>query len=287
VSNGTISGVYSTLASGIFESFSTNFLQLMNPSSSLGGIISGTELTNTRSSIFFNTDSSIAFNSPGFTSRMTVKNDGDVLIPNLLGIGNTSPQSKLHVSNGSVSGADYFPSATQIVESFSTSIIQLMTPSASTASILSGTDLTNARSGMFFNADSSVSLATGGFITRLIVLKNGNTGINTATPTAMIDANGTFKLGTVGTVNSAIIKNTVTIDVGSVAANNELDVVTAIANVSTTGAVSVSPAVSLPAGLIIAWARVSSAGNITIRYRNVTGAAIDPPSTGYFIAVIQ
>jgi hypothetical protein len=288
VSNGTTSGAaYSTLASAIFESSSTSFLQLMNPSSSLGAILSGTELSTARSSIFFNTDSSIAFNSPGFTARMTVKNDGDILIPNLLGVGNTSPQSKLHVSNGSVSGAAYFPSATQIVESFSTSIIQLMNPSSGNASILSGTDLTNARSGIFFNPDSSVSFATGGFITRMTILKNGNTGINTATPSAMIDANGTFKLGNVGTVNSAIIKNTVTIDVGSVAANNELDVVTAVANVSTTGVVSISPAINLPAGIIIAWARVSSAGNITIRYRNVTGSAIDPPSISYIVAVIQ
>ena len=121
----------------------------------------------------------------------------------------------------------------------------------------------------------------------MTIAKNGNTGINTLTPAAILDANGTFKLGNVGTVNSAFIKNTVTIDVGSVAANSELDVVAAVANVSTTGVVSISPAANLPAGIIIAWARVSSAGNITIRYRNVTGSAIDPPSISYFIAVVQ
>ena len=288
VSNGITAGaVYVPTASAIFETFSSNFLQLMNPSSFASGIFSGTELSSARSSIFFNPDSSIVFSSPGFSNRMMVKNDGDILIPGLLGVGTTAPQTKFHVSRGTVGGAFYSTTATGIFESSSINLLQLMNPSTTSASIFSGTELTNNRSGINFNADSSVSFATGGFATRMMILKNGNTGISTTTPAAILDANGTFKLGTFGTVNSAIIKNTVTIDVGSVAANNELDVVTAVANVSTTGAVSVSPAVNLPAGLIIAWARVSSAGNITIRYRNVTGSAIDPIPANYIIAVIQ
>jgi hypothetical protein len=288
VSSGTVSGAqYLPSAVQIQESFSSNFLQLMNPASNISGILSGTELTNGRSGIFFNADSSIGFNSPGFSSRMTVKNDGDILIPGSLGVGNTSPQAIFHVSRGTTSGAVYLTTGTGIFESSGTNFLQLMNPSTTGASIFSGTELTNSRSGIHFNADSSLSFATGGFSTRMTILKNGNTGIGTPTPAATIDANGTFKLGTAGTVNSAIIKNTVTIDVGSVAANNELDVVTAVANASTAGAVSVSPTVNLPAGLIIAWARVSSAGNVTIRYRNVTGLAIDPPSTSYIIAIIQ
>jgi len=288
VSLGTVSGAqYLPSVVQIQESFSSNFLQLMNPASSIAGILSGTELTNGRSGIFFNADSSIGFNSPGFSSRMTVKNDGDILIPGSLGVGNTSPQTIFHASRGITGGAVYLTSATGIIESSGINFLQLMNPSTTSASILSGTELTNVRSGINFNADSSVSIATGGFSTRMTILKNGNTGINTTVPTAALDANGTFKLGNVGTVNSAIIKATATIDVGSVPANGELDVVTAVSNVSTTGVVSISPAANLNAGLIIAWARVSAAGNITIRYRNVTGLAIDPTPISYFISVVQ
>ncbi len=288
VSRGTVAGAaYNTISTGIFESSGFNFLQLMNPSAASATIMSGTELTTNRSSINFNPDSSIVFNSPGFANRMSVKNTGEVLVPGLLGVGTTVPQTKFHVSRGTVAGAAYNTTSTGIFESSGFNFLQLMNPSAASATIISGTELTNNRSSINFNADSSLSFAAGGFFTRMTILKNGNTGINTANPAATLDANGTFKLGILGTVNSAIIKNVVTIDVGSVAANNELDVVTAVAGVSTVGAVSVSPAINLPAGIIIAWARVSSPGNITIRYRNVTGSAIDPPSISYIIAVIQ
>ncbi len=288
VSNGNTSGaLYATPSTVIFENSGFNFLQLMNPSAASATIMSGTELTTSRSSINFNPDSSIVFNSPGFANRMSVKNTGEVLVPGLLGVGTTVPQTKFHVSRGTVAGAAYNTTSTGIFESSGFNFLQLMNPSAASATIISGTELTNNRSSINFNADSSLSFAAGGFFTRMTILKNGNTGINTANPAATLDANGTFKLGILGTVNSAIIKNVVTIDVGSVAANNELDVVTAVAGVSTVGAVSVSPAINLPAGIIIAWARVSSPGNITIRYRNVTGSAIDPPSISYIIAVIQ
>jgi len=288
VSLGTVSGAqYLPLVVQIQESSSSNFLQLMNPASSIAGILSGTELTNGRSGIFFNADSSIGFNSPGFSSRMTVKNDGDILIPGSLGVGNISPQTTFHVSRGITGGAVYLTNATGILENSSTNFLQLMNPSTTVASILSGTELTNVRSGINFNADSSVSIAAGGFSTRLTILKNGNTGISTTVPSATLDANGSFKLGSVGTVNSAIIKATATIDVGSVPANGELDVVTVVANVATTGAVSISPAANLTTGIIIAWSRVSSTGNITTRFRNLTAVPIDPPSISYFISVVQ
>ncbi|MFZ1305247.1 MAG: hypothetical protein WAR80_05355, partial [Ferruginibacter sp.] len=294
VSNGTTPGAaYFASSTGIFESSGFNYLQLMNPSGASATIMSGTELTTSRSSINFNPDSSILFNSPGFISRMTVKNTGEVLIPGILGVGTTSPQTKFHVSRGTVSGAAYFPSSTGIIESPGFNYLQLMNPSGASATIMSGTELTNSRSSVNFNPDSSISFNSPGFVSRMTVkntgqvLVPGSLGIGTTLPAATLDANGSFKLGTVGTVNSAIIKNTVNIDVVSVPANDERDAVIAVTDAVTTGAVSVSPATNLPAGIIISWARVSSAGNVTIRFRNVTGSAIDPLPSNYNIAVIQ
>ncbi|MFZ1453577.1 MAG: hypothetical protein WAT20_12810, partial [Ferruginibacter sp.] len=147
VSNGTTPGAaYFASSTGIFESSGFNYLQLMNPSGASATIMSGTELTTSRSSINFNPDSSILFNSPGFISRMTVKNTGEVLIPGILGVGTTSPQTKFHVSRGTVSGAAYFPSSTGIIESPGFNYLQLMNPSGASATIMSGTELTNSRS---------------------------------------------------------------------------------------------------------------------------------------------
>lgn len=126
-----------------------------------------------------------------------------------------------------------------------------------------------------------------GSTTRMMIDTSGNVGVGTNTPTAVIDVDGTYKMGTNGTVNTALIKDTVNINVGLVPGNGELDVTVALANVTTNGVVSVSPAADINSGIIIAWARVSAAGTIKIRYRNLTGVAIDPPAINYYIAVVQ
>jgi hypothetical protein len=123
--------------------------------------------------------------------------------------------------------------------------------------------------------------------TKMVIDTFGRVGIGLTAPTALIDVDGTYKLGTNGTINTALLKDTVTINVGSVPANGELDVTVALANATLNGAVSVSPATDIESGLVIAWARVSAAGTIKIRYRNLTGAIINPASTNYYISVVQ
>ena len=126
-----------------------------------------------------------------------------------------------------------------------------------------------------------------GSTTRLVIDTLGNVGVGTNAPTAVIDVDGTYKLGANGTINTALIKDTVSINVGSVPANGELDVTVALANATVNGAVSVSPSADLDSGLIIAWARVLGAGVIKTRYRNLTGVIINPVAINYYISVVQ
>jgi trimeric autotransporter adhesin len=51
--------------------------------------------------------------------------------------------------------------------------------------------------------------------------------------------------------------------------------------------VYVSPASSLSDGLLIAYARVSTAGTVEVKFTNTTGAIIDPATMNFFITVIR
>jgi hypothetical protein len=123
--------------------------------------------------------------------------------------------------------------------------------------------------------------------TRLTIDHDGQVGIGTTTPTAVLDVVGTAKIGTNGTVLTEVIKVTMGSNIGSIGANAALDVDFPITNAATGSTVYVSPSGDLDDGLIIALARVSAAGNVRIKFRNLTGAAIDPPPMSFSITVIR
>jgi len=210
-----------------------------------------------------------------------------------VGISNTKRQARLHINDpNSLPNSKYFSNAVAIFEygSFGNTALQLMCRAGSNYSIFSGTDSTFRRSSIEFSNDSSLRFIAGASASLtpdLMIAKNGAVGINTSTPAALFDASGSFKLGTNGTVNAALIQEAVNINVGSIPANGELDVTIAVANVATAAAVSVSPSADLNSGIIIAWARVSSAGNVRIRFRNLTGGAINPAAIDYYISAVQ
>ncbi|MBK7308876.1 MAG: hypothetical protein IPI88_18935 [Chitinophagaceae bacterium] len=129
---------------------------------------------------------------------------------------------------------------------------------------------------------------TGGYGARLTIKNDGKVGIGTTVPAARLDVAADFKLGTSGSVNNALIKSTQNIDVGSIPANSELDITVTVASANTSNsAVFVSPEADIEAGVVIAWARVSAANTVKIRFRNTTGSAIDPAAINYVISVLQ
>lgn len=86
---------------------------------------------------------------------------------------------------------------------------------------------------------------------------------------------------------TAIQKLSIANDIPSIAADSGSLRTFTFANAALGGSVIISPASALPDGVIIAYARVSVAGTVEVKFRNVTTAAIDPPNINYNITIIQ
>lgn len=82
-------------------------------------------------------------------------------------------------------------------------------------------------------------------------------------------------------------KAVVTQNIASVAAGASSVETFTVTGAGTTGAVSVSPQNALPDGLIISYARVSATNTVEVKFRNETGAAIDPASMDWYISVVE
>ncbi|MEQ1675559.1 MAG: hypothetical protein ABL876_02585 [Chitinophagaceae bacterium] len=86
---------------------------------------------------------------------------------------------------------------------------------------------------------------------------------------------------------SGIIRGGIGIDPPNIPANSGVTTSFAFTGATVGSTVTVSPSTAPPNGIIIAWARVSAANTIEIRFENNSGAAVNPPSIGYNIRVIQ
>lgn len=194
------------------------------------------------------------------------------------GIGTATPSAKLHIGGGTrftvLDTGSIFLQSGNTIGSARDWKIAVTLPNG----YLSFRDMGFDNTGTGAMATDAMVMAWG----------TGNVGIATPTPAARLDVAADFKLGASGTVNNALIKTTQNIDVGSIAANSELDVTVAVANANTSNsAVFVSPVADIEPGIVIAWARVSAANTVKIRFRNTTGSAIDPAAINYVISVLQ
>ncbi|MCX6319690.1 MAG: hypothetical protein NTW29_20595 [Bacteroidetes bacterium] len=90
-----------------------------------------------------------------------------------------------------------------------------------------------------------------------------------------------------GTAWSGILSNTVSIDPPNMPSGSGATVSVVFNGATTGSAVAISPAVALPAGIIVAWARVSAANTIEVRFENNAGAPVNPAALNYQIKVIQ
>ena len=113
-----------------------------------------------------------------------------------------------------------------------------------------------------------------------------NVGIGTTAPTTRLDVRGTSRFGSNGNTITNIIKRTVTVNIGNVAANAGLTVTIPFANAAVGQSVMISPIADLEAGIVIAWARAEG-GNVYLRVQNVTAAAIDPVEQDFYITVVE
>jgi hypothetical protein len=282
VSNGSSGSNVNVNAVAVFEDDGNAAINIITPAANESSVLFGNPSNTAHGAILYN---STAPN--GFTFRTNGNNTKAVLTDvGRFGLGVTSPSGRLHVVEEAV-GGPYFSESDLIVEDNGPTFLQFSSPSGNEAGIISGSNLLSIRSGINFRADSSVQIRTGGNNTRLSINKSGNTGINTTSPQARLDVNGTVIIGANGTALNEIIKLTIAKDVASIAAGGSLNVDFAVANSSLNSTVYVSPETDLTNGMIIGYARVSSAGNVRVRFSNVSGAAIDLANMNYYITVIR
>jgi hypothetical protein len=90
-----------------------------------------------------------------------------------------------------------------------------------------------------------------------------------------------------GTLWSGIVKGTSVIDIPNMGNNSGSNITVTVTGATTGAAVVISPTSALPGGVIIAWARVSIANTVEIRFENNGAGAVDPPSQTFNIRVIQ
>ena len=136
---------------------------------------------------------------------------------------------------------------------------------------------------LFGNAASAINTSANLFWDNT----NSRLGIGTAAPTTVLDVNGTSQIGVNGTTITEVIKFTVNHDIASCAANSTITENFAVTNAATTSSVSVTHQNLLINGLVIAYARVSAAGNVQVRFTNTTGAAINMGAMDYYFILVR
>ena len=100
----------------------------------------------------------------------------------------------------------------------------------------------------------------------------GNVGVKTNAPTASLDVEGDFKLGDDGTVLDAVIKETITFRPPAVNANSSVVSTQTVTGATVGSTVIVTPDEDFGNGrLVIAFAWVETADDVSIRFTNVTG----------------
>ena len=144
-------------------------------------------------------------------------------------------------------------------------------------------------SGAIFPTDTSIVMWSQIEDNNYVILQPswGKVGIGTFSPKAKLDVNDDFKLGVSGTVLQRIIKISILRNITTVAANTSVIESFTVTGALVDGTVYVSPDLELPDGFIIAYARVTAANNVEVKFTNVTAASVNPASMNFHITVIN
>lgn len=134
---------------------------------------------------------------------------------------------------------------------------------------------------------------------KLTLLPDGNFGIGNSNPTFKLHVNGTAKInqsleidgtskfGLNGTAIHEIIKVSSTFDLINIPSTGTITQLVTINNAKAGSTVHVSPSSSLPDGIVLANARVSTTNTVEIKFSNITASAINPPSIDYYVTIIR
>ncbi len=240
--------------------------------------------TNTPTGYYFWTGSGWQY----FSNILDGANVGETLFWNGT---NWNPTNHIFDNNGSIGIGTTTPTSSLHINSPSAFVRRIhITNSTSGTSLLDGLTIalggTPADAVIMQNEAQPLIFGTSGN-ERVRIDAAGNVGINNFVPAAKLDVSGTIKLGNNGTVINAFIKNTQNVDLPSIAAGTSFLQIFAVTNVTLGAAVHISPDQALSNGLVICYARVSSANNIEVKFLNNSAAAIDPTAMNWHIGIVQ
>ena len=205
-----------------------------------------------------------------------------------MGVNVPAPLYPLHVAGHSVNPEQFIIQADGDSPSYAIISVNATNPTAIAGYSILKNGVFSAMLGVNQTNDFFIKVGTNTPNAIYAKNSNNNVGINTSTPLANLDVNGTVKLGANGTILTNIIKISVTVDVPSIATNGIFIQTFAVTNATVGGVVSISPNIQLPTGIIMYSPRVSAAGIVTVTFRNANQAsAIDIVSMAYHIAIIQ
>jgi hypothetical protein len=240
------------------------------------------------------TDVAQGFNN---TVRMSANSRNNV--GSMFGIRNTV--SKLNTATGKVVGNvyGYFGSLSGFTGRVDGTMYGIFLNSIS-----NGT--TRRNYGIYTNAglnrfgDSVLITNTGATLPRAVVDINATsamiipTGTTAARPAPGVTGMVRYNADNGGTIESfngtswnGIIRNTQSIDIPNIGDGNGTTLTITVSGATVGSSVSVSPTATLSAGIVIAWARVSVANTVEIRFQNAGGSSVNPPAQNFAIRVIQ
>jgi hypothetical protein len=122
---------------------------------------------------------------------------------------------------------------------------------------------------------------------RLRITSSGNIGIGVIAPSRKLEVNGTSRIGVNGTTINNIIKVSSTGNIPGITAGGSQVVSFSVTSAAITASVMISPASALPDGLIIAYARVSAAGVVEVKFTNVGSSPTSVISENFYITIIE
>jgi hypothetical protein len=114
----------------------------------------------------------------------------------------------------------------------------------------------------------------------LLVESNGDT-------TLTVQTDGKVKIGKTGTGLVNIIRATINNDLPNIEGGKAASVFFSVADAEVGSTVMISPETSLTDDVVIGYARVSSAGNVEVRFVNVRLTDVDLPAMDFYITVIK